>query len=250
MLVQAAPISPSISFGESIKTCFKGYFKFSGRARRSEFWWFYLLCSIIMTSFGFLSLAFYRIDYDYDYYYHYHYRVKIATGFFIYLGFYVLLDIALLIPLLAASTRRLHDIGHSGFFNFLMLIPFGNFVLLYLWSIDSQPGANIYGPVTKYNVNVNAPLIPGGVQVVQPVIAYPGGQPVAYQPQVVSPQPNAYQGEVQNNQGVQNINQIGEQNTANINQVPQQYNPNEVQTIPVAQPNNYTPIENQDNNLD
>ena len=249
MLVQAAPISPSLSCLESIKTCFKGYFKFSGRARRSEFWYFFLLRGIVMTSFAFLSLAFIRFDDDYDYYYPYK-GLRIASGFFIYLGFYALLDIALFIPLLAASTRRLHDIGHSGFYNFFMLIPLGGVFLLYLWSIDSQPGANIYGPVTKYNINVNAPLIPGGVQVVQPIIAYPSGQPIAYIPQVVSPQPNAYQGEVQNNQGVQNINQIGEQNTGNINQVPQQINPNEVKTIPVTQPNNYTPIENQDNNLD
>ena len=246
-MIVPAPISPSLKFPEAIKICFKGYVKFSGRGRRSEFWWFYLLCFIINAIFFGI---FWAIAGDYLFYYYYYYYRYNLTKYYVALVIYLILDIAMLIPLLAASTRRLHDIGYSGFFNFLLLVPFANFSLLYFWSLDSQPGANIYGPATKYNVSVNAPLIPGGVQVVQPIIAYPGGQPTPIQPQVVSPQPNAYQGEVQNNQGVQNINQIGEQNTGNINQVPQQYNPNEAQTIPVAQPNNYTPIENQDNNLD
>ena len=47
MIAPLAPISPSISFPESIKICLKGYGNFNGRGRRSEFWWFYLLCIII-----------------------------------------------------------------------------------------------------------------------------------------------------------------------------------------------------------
>ena len=35
--------TPSMSFGEALKTCFKKYANFSGRARRSEFWWFSVL---------------------------------------------------------------------------------------------------------------------------------------------------------------------------------------------------------------
>ena len=40
---------PTIGFGEAIKTCFKKYCTFSGRARRSEFWYFNLFLGIIMT---------------------------------------------------------------------------------------------------------------------------------------------------------------------------------------------------------
>ena len=160
-MIVPAPISPSLSFPEAIKICLKGYVKFSGRGRRSEFWYFYLLCFIINAIFFGI---FWAVAGDVLFYYYYYYRYNL-TKYYVALVIYLILDIAMIIPLLAASTRRLHDIGYSGFFNFLLLVPFANFSLLYFWSLDSQPGANIYGPATKYNVSVNAPLIPGGVQV-------------------------------------------------------------------------------------
>ena len=116
MLVQP-PITSSLSFMDSTRICFKGYFKFSGRGRRSEFWWFFLLCDIILGFLGSLLRAF--IIYD-CYYYSYYCKPRLTTGFYVYLGFYILVDIALLIPFLAASTRRLHDIGYSGYYNFLI----------------------------------------------------------------------------------------------------------------------------------
>ena len=203
MIAPLAPISPSISFPESIKICLKGYANFNGRGRRSEFWWFYLLCIIINAVL--IGIIFAFITYDCSYGYHYYICVPIiSTGGKIYLGFYALFDIAILIPLLAASTRRLHDIGYSGFYNFIWFVPFGIFFLIYLWAVDSKPGANIYGPATKYEAGQTAPLvINNGIQVVQATPQYIPVQGV--QPQVVSPQPNAYQ-------GVQPVNQIYQPN--------------------------------------
>lgn len=166
MIAPLAPISPSISFPESIKICLKGYANFNGRGRRSEFWWFYLLCIIINAVL--IGIIFAFITYDCSYGYHYYICVPIiSTGGKIYLGFYALFDIAILIPLLAASTRRLHDIGYSGYYNYLFMIPIANFFLLYLWTVDSQVAPNIYGPSPKYVQKVS--LINNNIPLEQPL---------------------------------------------------------------------------------
>ena len=209
--------SPSISFVDSIKICMQGFVKCEGRARRSEFWWFYMLCMIIMV---FLSFF-------------------IGVGGTGYVIFWLLVDIVIYIPIISASTRRLHDIGMTGFYNLLMLIPFGIFVLWYFWSIDSHRTNNIYGPATKYGggaptdpllANPQAPVVgvppigQPGYSPVQPMV-YPGQQPIPVSPNVYPGQqpipvsPNIYP-------GPQSIP------TANPNY-------NEQQNIPVAQPNGY-----------
>lgn len=59
--------------------------------------------------------------------------------------------LAILVPKLAATWRRLHDIGLSGAFYFVSFIPWvGGLVLFVLEIIDSKPGANKYGGPTKY----------------------------------------------------------------------------------------------------
>lgn len=47
---------------------------------------------------------------------------------------------------LAASARRLHDQGMTGWINLLMLVPLGGFALLILYLLPGQAGANAYGP--------------------------------------------------------------------------------------------------------
>ena len=67
------------------------------------------------------------------------------------LGIIILL---LLLPSLAALTRRLHDTGRSGWMIWLMIIPVVNFVMgivIFIWTIlDSKPEENKYGPSPKY----------------------------------------------------------------------------------------------------
>ena len=64
--------------------------------------------------------------------------------------FIFILQLALFIPSLAVMVRRLHDTGHSGYFAFLLLLPFiGPIILLIYCLQDSQPGANKYGPNPK-----------------------------------------------------------------------------------------------------
>ncbi len=56
-----------------------------------------------------------------------------------------------LVPTLAVTWRRLHDIGLSGAWSFLSLLPYvGNLILLVMTLIDSKPGDNRFGPATKY----------------------------------------------------------------------------------------------------
>jgi uncharacterized membrane protein YhaH (DUF805 family) len=53
------------------------------------------------------------------------------------------------LPTLAVSVRRLHDIGLSGWWYLIVLVPFGALVLTVLAIIDSQAGANRFGPNPK-----------------------------------------------------------------------------------------------------
>ena len=95
----------------------KQYGDFSGRARRKEYWMF-VLFNIIFSS--------------------------IAT--LISLKIYTIYTIAVLIPNLAVSVRRLHDVGKSGWMCFIALIPLiGTIWLLILMLSDSNPGKNEYG---------------------------------------------------------------------------------------------------------
>ena len=115
-----------MSFGESIATCFRKYADFSGRARRSEYWWFALFYGICYVVTVILTAA--------------------KPAFVILLLIVVL---GLLLPLLAAAARRLHDTGRSGWWILIGLIPLGGFVLLFFYVQDTVPQPNQWGPPAK-----------------------------------------------------------------------------------------------------
>ena len=112
----------------------KNYVGFDGRAHRTEFWMFAL--------FNFLfAMAAMIID-----------RVlglpKILVG--VYGPIYILYALAVLLPGLALTMRRLHDTGRSGWFLLINLIPIiGGIWFLVLMCFDSQPGTNRYGANPK-----------------------------------------------------------------------------------------------------
>ena len=99
-----------MSFADSIKTCFSKYFDGKGRASRSEYWWFWLLYFIVDV-------------------------VLQYTGSTV-LSWLIL---AMVIPVLTAGIRRMHDVDKSGWF---LLIPIYNLVLL---ATDGTPGPNRFG---------------------------------------------------------------------------------------------------------
>ena len=100
---------------DAIKACFSKYATFSGRARRSEYWWFVLANAIIGC-----------IPY-----------VNVLWGLIVF------------IPSLAVCVRRLHDTGRSGWWILLTFMPLVNLVIIYFYICDSQPGANQYGENPK-----------------------------------------------------------------------------------------------------
>ncbi len=105
----------------------KQYADFHGRARRTEFWMFTLVNIII-------SLLLSSLDYFFGTYY-------------LFSGIY---GLAMLIPGLAVTVRRLHDTGKSGWMILVGLIPvLGALWLFILMIMDSQPGENKYGPNPK-----------------------------------------------------------------------------------------------------
>ena len=95
-----------MTFYESILVCLKKYAEFNGRASRSEFWWFALFITLVAAALAYAS----------------------QTLMSIFL-------IAILLPLLAAGTRRLHDSGTSTWWLLFLLAPYGGIVLLgFLWA--------------------------------------------------------------------------------------------------------------------
>jgi uncharacterized membrane protein YhaH (DUF805 family) len=110
------------------------YAVFSGRARRSEYWFFVLFCCLIAVAL--CAVGFY---------------VGKVTGGPPTLAVYLVDFFSLLIfvPNLAVSVRRLHDVGMNGWWVVLNVVPLGGLVLIYFFCQDSQPGANAYGPNPK-----------------------------------------------------------------------------------------------------
>lgn len=118
-----------MGFGEAVQSVFSKYATFSGRARRSEYWYFVLLQVIVTAVLNGLYSATESVAFS---------------------AILVLFDLALLVPSLAVCWRRLHDIGRSGAYYFFVLIPLVGWILLLVWMCqDSQPGANQYGPSPK-----------------------------------------------------------------------------------------------------
>jgi len=106
---------------------------FSGRARRKEYWMFALF-NVLFT------VAALILDKFMD------------TGFNgSYIGWiYILYSLAIFIPSLAVTVRRLHDVGKSGWMYLIILIPIiGAIWLLVLMATDGQPGTNSWGPNPK-----------------------------------------------------------------------------------------------------
>ncbi len=105
------------------------YADFNGRARRSEYWYYTLVIVLISLVLSFLqSLTGWRL-------------FSVISG---------LVSLAVLVPGLAICWRRLHDIGKSGAYYFIVLIPIVGWILMIVWLCqDSQPGDNQYGPNPK-----------------------------------------------------------------------------------------------------
>lgn len=120
---------------EWYKAVLQKYTVFSGRARRKEYWMFVLVNFFIIIALEIVMFILGSMDDN---------LMLIGSGLLSLYGLYIIL------PTLAVAVRRLHDVGKSGWWYFIALVPFiGGIWLLILFASDSQPGENQYGPNPK-----------------------------------------------------------------------------------------------------
>ena len=146
-----------MNFISSIKTCFKKYIDFKGRASRSEYWffiWFFILLWVGLLFAGEYwdeSNLFYELS---DSFYN--------TLNYLIIGLIYGFPLICLIPLISVTIRRIHDIGQSGFvilifvFGFFIAFILKNeiivrivFILLGVFLMKKSAGKNQFGPIPK-----------------------------------------------------------------------------------------------------
>lgn len=129
MQVSTSPTTlQKMDFWEAVKTCMAKYATFSGRASRSEFWYFFLfqfILGIIARTIDFFS--------------------EIAFGPFGF-GYLSLVCILLtIIPNVSAAVRRLHDTDRSGWWYWLLMVPLAGIIVIVWACMKGTYGNNRFG---------------------------------------------------------------------------------------------------------
>ena len=109
-----------LGFVEAIKLFFQNFTNFSGRARRSEYWWVCLFNMIVSTIIGMILPDFAWIW-----------------------------SVVILVPTLSLCVRRLHDIGKSGWSYLVLLIPVAGWIIMLIWLCQDSTGDNRWGKNPK-----------------------------------------------------------------------------------------------------
>lgn len=133
MLMVAVQKLYEMSLVDSVKTCIGKYAVFSGRASRSEYWWFYF-ANFLLNFFG--TVIFGVIGY--------------LVGDILLLPIFALVGVGLVslfltIPGIAVTVRRLHDTGHSGFWWFIAFVPLVGPIWLLVLLLTGSDDENQYG---------------------------------------------------------------------------------------------------------
>ena len=110
-----------MSFAEAIQACFSKYADFNGRAKRPEFWWFFLFCVLVSMVLGkvspMLSMVF---------------------------------SLGTLLPSLSVGARRLHDTNRSGWWQLLWISPvIGWIVAIVFLTKEGDAGENQFGAAAE-----------------------------------------------------------------------------------------------------
>lgn len=112
------------------KVVLENYANFNGRARRSEYWYFFLANFIASLVLGIVDSVI---------------GIQILSGLY---------SLAVLVPSIAVAVRRLHDINKSGWFLLVVFIPLiGAIWLIVLFCTEGDRGQNQYGsdPKNEYD---------------------------------------------------------------------------------------------------
>jgi uncharacterized membrane protein YhaH (DUF805 family) len=115
-----------MGFTEAISSGFRNYVNFSGRALRSEFWYWVLFAIIVSVVAKVIDLVLFPSS-----------DISPINS---------LVGLALFLPGLGVSVRRLHDIDRTGWWILLVLIPLIGAIILIIWYCQKgTPGANRFG---------------------------------------------------------------------------------------------------------
>jgi len=119
-----------MGFGDAVRTCWKKYGDFDGRAVRSEFWWWILFVTLLQVAASIVLTVFLIVFQD--------------AGFLQWLGvmIFMVVALALILPSIAVSVRRLHDRDLSGWWYLLGFVPFGSIVLFVWYVLPGTAGPN------------------------------------------------------------------------------------------------------------
>lgn len=120
-----------MGFTDAVRICLQKYADFSGRGRRSEYWYFALFNLLVGIAAGIIDVI---LGTDFD----------SGSGL---IG--LLVSLALLLPGLAAGVRRLHDTSRSGWWILIGLIPLIGWVILIVFFVQDSHPDNSYGPNPK-----------------------------------------------------------------------------------------------------
>ena len=120
-----------MNFQQAVKGCFEKYADFEGRAPRSEYWWWVLFCALTGIAAAILDAAIFGV----------HHPAQAGP-------INALANLALFLPSLAVTIRRLHDVDRSGWWFLIVFTGIGAFVLLYWYCKKSDDGINRFGAAT------------------------------------------------------------------------------------------------------
>lgn len=113
-----------MDFATAVRSCLNKYATFAGRAQRSEFWW-WVLFSIIANVVA----------------------VAIDAAVIGMPAVQILVALGLILPGISVVVRRLHDVGRSGWWYWIGLVPVvGVIVLIYWFVTQGTAGSNEFGP--------------------------------------------------------------------------------------------------------
>ena len=131
-----------MSFQDAVRTCLqRKYADFHGRARRSEYWFFFLFTAIVGVVGGILDAIFDTRSGMYG-----------GTG-----PIQGILQLALLIPSLAVGARRLHDTGRSGWWLLIGLIPLVGWIILLVFLCRTASRPTSTGRIPRASARATAP---------------------------------------------------------------------------------------------
>ena len=122
-----------MGFGEAVRTCWRKYGDFDGRAARPEFWWWVVFAALVQFGAAIvlgIAIALFQ-----------------NAGFLLWLSILIfsVVVLAFILPSIAVAVRRLHDRDLSGWWYLLALVPFGSLVLLIWYLLPGTAGENRFG---------------------------------------------------------------------------------------------------------